>query len=1068
MNKLLLSLSLMVLLFLGSTKVFAQTTQASISGVISDEQKKPIAGVSVQVRNESTGFTTKTGTNANGEYTFKELPLGGPYTVKATFLGLGEQIRSGYMLNQGDVVKVAIKMQVEAQTLAAVQVVASGLKNKVQNFGASTEISAKAITQLPVNGRNFSTLMDLSPLSRGGNISGQLGSSTNYTIDGMNAKNPTSAGSTTSRSGAPYAISIEAVREFKVVTNQYDVTLGRAGGGTISAVTKAGTNTVSGSAFTYGRANWLASPYDIRGNKRDNDFSTYQYGFTLGGPIIKDKLHYFVAWDHQRDARPLIIADIKSPADEARFNISNATLNSFVNVARAKYGVSNLPQFGSFNKKRGSDAAFARIDWQIDGKNLLTIRDNYTNDRNPLGLADNTAINFFESYGNDKNVDNSLLATLRTTVSSKVTNELKAQHLYTFQASTQGNQLPGPIPRAIVGNLESTLSNGSKPKTAVQIGGHRFGQEGFTNNVFQLVDNLYYNTDKVKYTFGVDVMYTRATSLYGSEVNGRFEYTNSTTATAFENFENLVPNRYYREVPLMADPTVKSGIWNAALYGQMQTKLAKGLDFIGGLRMDYSAYPTSPFNQTLYDELKIRTDHKLTQFLLQPRIQLNWDINENRTDFIRLGAGIFGSDINNYVTINNLTFDGKHLATVDVFGADVPTPNFPGYRNGSVSAPTLAAFQVPTINTNAEDAQIPVVYKANLSYSKLITDKLKVGITGYATLGRHNYMYVDRNMAANPYFTLPNEANRGVFVPTMPSNGSADWKTGRISNKFGRVLELNSQGRVNQFAVVLDATWQYFKDGEISVSYTWNDTKDNTSYNGNVANSATLSLPVKDDPRNLSNMTYSDNQFRNKVVIYGTLPTFYGVTVGVRYSGIGGTRYSLLSGANTNGDFVATNDLAFIFDRNNPNVPANVRTGLQTLLDNPLASQSLKDYILKYSGQIAQRNGGINGFYGVVDLRISKKFKIYKTHNIEISGDIFNLANLIKKKWGVNETLGSQALYALNGVAKISATPTTPEIPAVPNYDATTKAFNYRVNNSGVVNPSGNPYQFQIGLRYGF
>ncbi len=91
MNKLLLSFSMVVLFFLGSTKVFAQTTQASISGVISDEQKKPIAGVSVQVRNQSTGFNTTTTTNANGEYTFKELPLGGPYTVKATFLGLGEQ-----------------------------------------------------------------------------------------------------------------------------------------------------------------------------------------------------------------------------------------------------------------------------------------------------------------------------------------------------------------------------------------------------------------------------------------------------------------------------------------------------------------------------------------------------------------------------------------------------------------------------------------------------------------------------------------------------------------------------------------------------------------------------------------------------------------------------------------------------------------------------------------------------------------------------------------------------------------------------------------------------------------
>jgi hypothetical protein len=1048
--------ALLLLCFGIKNPLLAQTTQASILGIVTGPDKRPVPGASVQVTNSSTGFTTRTSTDAQGAYTFRELPLGGPYTVKVIYMGLGEQTKTGYMLNFGDVVRANIGLEESSQVLETVQILGSGLQNKVQNFGASTEISAKTMTQLPVNGRNFSNLMDLSPLSRGGGISGQLGSSTNYTIDGMSAKNPTSAGSTTSRSGAPYSISIEAVREFKVVTNQYDVTMGRAGGGTVTAVTKSGTNTTSGSAFMYGRADWLASPYDIRGIKRDNDFSTYQYGFTLGGPIIKNKLHYFVGLDHQKDARPLIIADINGPADEARFRITNSTLSEFLDIARTQYGVANSPQYGTFDKKRGSDAAFARLDWQINDQNLLTIRDNYTNDRNPLGLADNTAINFFESYGNDKNVDNSLLATLRSTVSSKVTNELKVQHLYTYQASTQNEQLGFAVPRAIVNNVQSTLADGTTANTAIQIGGHRFAQEGFTNNVFQLVDNLYYNTEKIKFTFGFDVMYTRAKSLYGSEVNGRFEYTNNAAGTSLDNFRNRLPNRFYREVPLVDDPTVRASIWNTALYGQMQTKLAKGLDFVGGIRVDYSSYPKSPLNQTLLDEVGVRTDNKLTQFLIQPRVQFNWDINENRTDFVRFGAGIFGSDVNNYVTINNLTFDGTHLATLDVINENVPTPDFIGYRNGTVQAPSLSALQLPTINTYAEDAKIPVVYKANVSYSKLLTSKLKVGVTGYATFGRNNYMYVDRNMAATPFFTLPNEANRGVFVPVMPANGSPDWKTARISNRFGRVLELNSQGKVNQFAVVLDATWQYFKDGEITTSFTWNDTKDNTSFNGNVANSATLSLPVIDDPRDLSVISYSDNQFRNKLVIYGTLPTFYGVTVGVRYSGIGGTRYSLLSGANNNGDFVATNDLAYIFDRNDPNV------------DNPDASQSLKDYINEYSGQIARRNGGVNEFFGIVDLRISKKFKFNKTQNLEISGDIFNFANLLNKKWGVNESLGNQALYALNGRAAVAATPTAPAVPAVPNYDAAARSFNYRVNNAGIVNPSGNPYQFQIGLRYGF
>lgn len=1050
--------------FFISNRAKAQTTQASISGIISDTKQLPLPGATVKVRNESTGFTTGTTTTIQGDYSFKELPLGGPYTISVTFVGLGEQKRTGYTLNQGDAIRLNISMQENGQELEVVQVVASGLKNKIDNLGAATAFSAKSIASLPVNGRNFTTLTDLSPLSRGGSISGQLGSSTNYTIDGMNAKNPTSAGSTTSRSGAPYSISIEAVREFKVVTNQYDVIYGRTGGGIVSAVTKAGTNKLSGSAFNYTRDNWLSSPYDIRGNKRNNKFSTNQYGFSLGGPLIKDKLHFFVVWDHQQDSRPLIVADVQSPADENRFNVTQTTLDRFVAIARSKYGTSNAPQYGTFDKPRSSDAAFARIDWQINSKNLLTIRNNYTRDLNKLGLQDNTAINIFESYGNDYNWDNSFLATLRTSVSPRLTNELKLQHLYTYQKSSPGDQLPeANIPRNIVENVVSSVA-GANRSTNIQMGGHRFAQEGFKNNVLQLVNNLYYNTDKVQYTLGVDLMYTRANSVYGSEVNGRFHYTIEGATTALDKFERLQPYRYFREVPLVNDLAVVGKTINAGVYGQMATRLAAGLELIAGLRLDYAHYPSSPLNQLVFDELKLRTDNKLKSFVIQPRLQLTWDVKDRHTDFVRFGGGVFASDINNYAIINNLTFDGKHLATVDVRGANVPTPDFGAYRTNYTSIPSLAAFQLPTINMTGADARVPVIYKANLSYSRYLTDKLKVGITGFATLGRHNYVYVDRNMVAQPFFRLANEGDRGVYVPlnTMPANGVGDWLQGRISQKLGRVLELGSQGKVNQFAVVADATYQYFRDAEISASYTLNDSKDNTSYNGNVANTATLVLPVKDDPRNLSNLTYSDNHFRHKVVVFGTLPTFYGITVGVRYSGIGGTRYTLLSGANSNADFVAgTNDLAFIFDRNNEGVPANVRTGLQAIIDNTSASQSIKNYIDKYSGQIAERNGGINGFYGIFDIRASKRIRFYKNHSLELSADVFNVANLIRKTGGANKSLGSQALYAL-GV------PASGSTPAVPGFNQANQRFAYRVNTAGIVNPSGDPYQIQIGLRYSF
>jgi hypothetical protein len=1045
----------------------AQTTHATISGTVTDQQSNVLVGATVQVKNESTGFATGTQTNTQGDFLFKELPLGGPYTVIVTYIGFAEQKQTGFVLHQGDAIRVKTNLQESNQSLEAVEVEASSLQNQVETFGASTSISARDITKLPVNGRNFTTLMDLSPLSRGGNISGQLGSSTNYTIDGMNAKNPTSAGSTTSRSGAPYSISMEAVREFQVVTNAYDVTYGRSGGGTVSAVTKSGTNQFTGSLFNYSRADWLSSQYDIRGNKNTNKFATHQFGFSLGGPIIKDKVHFFMAWDHQQDSRPLVIADVQSLTDENRFNITPATLNRFVDISRANYGVSQESQFGSFDKRRASDAAFARIDWQINGKNLLTIRDNFTLDKNKLGLQDNTSINILESYGNDFNTDNSLLASLRTSIDSRFTNELKAQYLYTYQKSSPGDQLPSAnIPRAIVEGVVSRLSDETTRSTNIQMGGHRFAQENFENHVVQFIDNLYLTTDKIDYTFGVDFMYTNSQSVYGSEVNGRFHYREDAAAgrTALDNFELLQPYRYYREVPLMDDWGVSGNIFNAGVYGQMSTTLTTGLNMTAGLRYDYAFYPKSPLNQTLLDELGIRTDHRLKSSVLQPRLQFTWDVNDNHKDIIRLGGGVFASDINNYVLINNLTFDGKHLATVDVRAPNLPAPDFAAYRNDYGSIPSLDAFQLPTINTNGADARVPVIYKANISYNRFIMDNLKVGISGYATLGRNNYTYVDRNMVDEPYFTLADEGNRGVYVPlsTMPANGAGDWLQGRKSAQFGRVLELVSEGKINQFAVVADATYQYFRDGVITVSYTWNDTKDNTSFNGNVANTATLSLPVADDPRNLSAVTYSDNHFRQKVVVFGSLPSFKGISVGVRYSGIGGTRYSLLSGANSNADFVSgTNDLAFIFDRNNESVPENVRAGLQAVIDNPNASQSVKDYINEYSGRIAERNGGVNKFFGIWDVRANKKFTVHKTHGFELSVDIFNVANLLNKEWGRNESLGSQSLYALG----IPATSTTP---AIPGFDKTNQRYNYRVNTAGVVTPSGNPYQFQLGVRYSF
>ncbi|GGC12712.1 TonB-dependent receptor [Dyadobacter sediminis] len=1043
--------ALCILLCTAPPRTYGQGNEATITGKVSESKAGGIVGATVIVRNESTGFQAGTVTDINGDYIIKQLPLGSPYSVSVSYVGYGEQKKSGYALNQGDQLRLNFALETDATELQAVDIKASSLKNTVMTLGSSTPISARDIGRLPVNGRNFTSLIDLSPLSNGSSLGGQLASSTNYTIDGMTSRGTIAGGSTQSA----YSISMEAIREFKVVTNEYDVTMGRAGGGTISTVTKSGTNQLSGSAFTFGRTDWLSSPYDLRGNKRTQQFSTYQYGFSLGGPIIRDKAHFFVAWDHQADSRPLYIANNLSPADVAANRVTTETLEEFSAIARSKYGMSDAPQYGAFDKRKGTDAVFARIDWQLNSKNLLTLRNNFVREDDKLSEGDNSGINFYESYINRKKFDNSIMASLRTILSPKITNEVKLQHFYEDVAVIPSDELPAQgIPRAIVENVES-VSGTNTYFNSIQIGGQRFSPEWFKGNVLQLVDNFYYNTGKINFTFGVDLMYNQMHSRYGSEMNGRFYF------TGLENFNNLKPYRYAREIYMSEDESQKVRSLSSGLYAQMETRLGLGLEMTAGLRLDHTTYLNrANFSQVVYDQLKIRTDNKINTLQLQPRVQFTWDVNDQSKDVIRFGAGVFGSALNPYSMVNNMLFDGSKVASVEIQGDLVPTPNFPSYRNDPSTAPGAELFNIPgierliTINTNSPDAKVPVVYKTNFSYNHFFSDRLRIGVSGYASWARNNYMYLDRNMVDEPFFRIEAEANRGVYVPAASinaTNGATNWLSGRKTNQVGRVLELVSEGKKNQYAVVIDGTYRYFRDGQITASYTWNDSKDNTSYNGNVANTATLDQMVVDDPRDLSKMSYANNQFRQKVVFYGTAPSFWGITVGLRYSGIGGTRYTLAVSGNMNGDFVSSNDLAFVYNPANTATPEYLRTGIQAILDNPEAEESIKRYIRENAGKVAERNGGVNDFYGVFDLRLAKRFRIYKNHGIEASVDIFNVANMLNKDWGVGNNLGKQNLLTIR------------------SFDKTKEGFVYNVNKgAGVSSLNGNPYQVQLGLRYAF
>lgn len=1040
----------LLILSLFCATISAQSTNTKIKGTVSDANGLPLLGAEVIVTNESTGYIFGAVVNEEGEYTINQLPLGGPYTVKAKYLGFKEAIEDGITLNLSDVVNLNFVLQEESTSLDVVTIKTNNLSQRIDQLGASTKISSRQIKNLPTEGRNFTNLTSLSPLQGGGsiNLGGQRRTSTNVTIDGVNFRNQLTAGEI---GRGPYTISLEAIREFEVSTNDYDVTQGRQGGGAITSVTKSGTNEFKGSTFFYHRADGLQSKYNIQGEERNADFYNSQYGVSLGGPLIKDKLHFFLVYERQDAGNPLSIADIQSDDDANRLGITQSNLDRFLQIARNKYGVSEQQQIGQFDRETAANNLFLRLDWQINKKHTLTLRNLYNKWVNPFSVDDNSNIEIAETYSDFASKENSTFLSLRSVLSSNVTNELKVQYQHAERAYTPSSQLPSSnIPRAIV-QVSSDLPDGSKRTRSVQLGGQRYSPETNLENQFQFSNTTYLTAGKFNFTFGTDNLITYLETLLSNEQNGRFFF------DSLDDFDNLSPSRYAREVPLQGLPIVKQTVLDLSLFAQVEFDITTDLNFTGGVRWDATYFQdAAEFNPVVFEELGIRTDEVPNDYNnFQPRFQFTWNIKGKNKDILKLGGGMFTAQPHYYAQVNNIQNSGTLLGAIDVTGANVPNPDFPAYRNDPATVPGIPDGVIPfsTINAVGEDFEVPTIFKGNLNYTHFFGNRYSLGINALLSHTMNNYVYQETNLVREPYFVTPE--GRPVFVPasTIGSNGRTDWTESRISNKVGRTLVLRPDGVLDNASLIVEGSARLGADGYVNASYTLNRAKDNSSYNCCVANTSTF-LPVSGDPRGL-NYSYSDNQFGSKIVVNGASPTWKGFVLGVTVVGTGGTRYSLMTANNTsaNGDFNLSNDLAYIFDPNDPNAPKEIIDGYNEILNDPEVSSGFKEYLIDSYGSFAKRNGGKNPFSATIDLRLQKKFALgrSKKHALEFSADVFNFANLLNKDWGNDNNYNDRDIMRING------------------FETTAKAYTYGVQTGAGREPvNGTPWRLQLGMRYSF
>lgn len=1045
-------------LVLAAGELDAQSAVGGITGTARDSAGMPVANVVVEARHGETGYVVYVRTNESGHYALLGLPLGGPYTLRTRRLEFRPAERTGIILSIGARPVVDFALQRASTRLAEIVVRDDAQEGREARIGGSTRIARAAIDALPVLDRNFSGLASLSVLA--GNqlaLGGQRWTSTDFRIDGVQARNMLRAGEA---NGGPSAISLEAVREFEVNTAVFDVGQGRQGGGQIAAATRFGTNTVERRLFTAFRNERLSAATDYQGRARDARQAQFvQSALSLGGPIVRDKAHYFFAYERQDSNEPLVTGDVATSRAQVAAGINADSLARVLEVLGRLYGTdTNERQLGRLTRRPLSQTLFARVDWQLTPAHRLTLRATGSDWDSPLSGGVDQSITLREARSGFRSREAQLVASLASQVAGVGLNEL--QLAVSHSRRTLAPESPG-IPRGFV-QVRSGLPDGTTGNSTIQFGGNRLAPDDSREWQLQLLDRLAIQRGNVLATFGTDNSLTGTRTLIAESQSGLFVF------PSIAALEARQPNRFSRVVPVSGmAPVTRQQVLELGLYAQLEWQASERFTFTGGLRWDGTAFLTAPARNAAVDAaFGVRTARAPSDWgQLQPRGQLVWRVDAAGRDVVRLGAGLFTAQMPYYAQHNQLLYTGLSLGDVDVRGGNVPIPDFTGYRADPATVPGLPAdgSSAPAYVNVAGSVRAPRTWKGAFAWSHRVGEALTTTVGLHAMRQHDGYHYIDRNLRDAPSFRLAAEGGRGVWVPaaSIPqATGVTDVRNASRIAGYARVSALESGARAEQQAITGELAYRAGRAMRGTLGYAWARARDNSTYGCCLARTATTFTPIVDDPRALEQAwASSDLDARHRVVGTIDLRAPLGIVASARYVGTSGRPFSLVVDGDINGDEANGNDLAFLFDPDDPTTPADVGASMRRVMANPhnLASA----YIRAHLGEVAGRNTIYTPWTHRVDARLARRFAAPGIGAAELIVDVFNLGNLLNRAWGAQYLLPS-------GIS--SQNPVVNRVPLlrVVGFDAAQQRYRYTVNEgAGVLPKGGDPYQVQVGVRLG-
>ncbi|WP_373494022.1 TonB-dependent receptor domain-containing protein [Aquiflexum sp.] len=1090
MRQLLLkSLFAVFVLVVTTGMVYSQgVTTSSMQGVVRDVSGESLPGANIVAVHTPSGTRYGAVSNMDGRFVLPNIRVGGPYTVTITYVGFEDNVTENINLALGQNYNINAEMS-DAMDLDMVEVVNTRMGIfDADRTGASLNLGSERINSLPTINRSINDFTRLTPQSNGNSFAGTSSRFNNFTIDGNIYNNNFGLGSGQFAGGNP--VSLDAIEEIQVNLAPYDVRQGGFTGAGVNAITKSGDNTFRGSAYYFIRNDQMQGTKIGENFVPQNDARNEIMGFRLGGPIIKDRLFFFVNYETETELRPSILRraarDGETPDGQFISRVPLSQANFVRDRINSIYSYDpGAPDSYPFNSEQ--TRLNVRLDFNIDQSNKLIVRYNDYSAFTDVPTNGNSiryiqtryrntdrtgveAINFRNAnYTNDRRV-RSIVAELNSKIGQNMSNQLNIG----YTAITDPKRgVPGGQEFPLVEVVEPDESG--NPLYYMTLGNELFTVGNLLeNNILNITNNFSIFKGKHTYTIGGNFEYMTFDNAFNPVFNGFYRYIgyDKFVDGVINRNPNVYPDAFAKGFALdgsTTPPTDETRFGQLGFYLQDEYQVNSRLKVTGGLRVDLPFYPIEiPQNELLNNLNKTFTGPDGNTFspdistfpkvnpLFSPRVGVNWDVKGDRSTVIRGGTGVFSGRIpfvwlSNQVNGSGVIRGGYGLEGQEVIDAGITfNPDVTAY-NPENPGQTLSN----ELNLTDRNFKLPQVWRTNIGVDK----QLPFGI-----IGAFDFIFskdVSTPIANNlvlrePEGTLNGPDERPYWINQPGLAGYSNDPDFR--NAF---LLTNADRRADYVSATISLEKSFSGGFYSSVAYTISRARDLDAAGGSQAISLWPSTVQID--RNNPEISFAGHDQPQRLIAnlgYNTKNT----TISLFYEGGNAGRFSYTYAGNF-GD--ASDRLIYV-----PNSASELNFQQYTLNEviyTPQLQAQIFDqyidqdpYLSTKRGQLAERNGGLRPWVHTFDLSFIQRLYVTKDdkNRLEFRLDFMNVGNLLNSEWGVplvewqSNPLNYRGLNANNEpIYRITTNPGTTDI-----INET-----FRLSNS-----INNVWRMQVGIRYSF